>query len=95
MEFEWDNGNLLKSLFKHGITKQESEQAFLSVYLLEIDETHSMGEIRFKLLGKTLEGKILHIIFTTRTDKIRIISSRPASKNERNIYEAKKIKENP
>jgi uncharacterized DUF497 family protein len=95
MEFEWDNGNLLKSLIKHGITQQESEQVFLGTYLMEIDETHSIGEIRFKLLGKTHDGKILHIIFTTRTNKIRIISSRPASKNERNIYEAKKVKENP
>ena len=93
MEFEWDNGNLFKSLAKHGIFREESEQVFLNRYLLEIDESHSSGEVRFKLLGKTDTGKILYIIFTTRIAKIRIISARMADKQERKTYE-EKVKEN-
>ncbi len=89
MEFEWDNGNLLKSLIKHGITQQESEQVFTHSYLLEIDEIHSSNEIRFKLLGKTDDAKVLYIVFTTRKDKIRIVSARKADKREREIYAKK------
>ena len=94
MEFEWDSGNLLKSLAKHGITQQESEQVCLHLYLLEIDKTHSSNEIRFKILGKTDLGRILYIIFTTRLNKIRIISARPADKGERKTYEWKQTKAN-
>ena len=89
MEFEWDGGNLLKSLAKHGINREQSEQVFLSRYVLEIDESHSSGEIRFKLVGKAGPGKILYIVFTTRANKIRIISARTADKRERDLYEEK------
>ncbi len=90
MEFEWDDGNQTKSLIKHGTTKEESEQVFINQYILRIDEYHNLGEVRFKLIGTTDDGKILFVIFTTRQDKIRIISARLASNNERKEYNEKK-----
>ncbi len=91
MEFDWDGGNQLKSLIKHGVSQEESEQVFLNPYVLRIDENHSRAEMRFELLGKTDSGKALFIIFTTRNNKIRIISARPANKNERNVYYEKQV----
>ena len=90
MEFEWDDGNILKNLIKHGITIQESEQDFGHGYLLEIDESHSSKEVRFNVLGKTDSGKVLYLIFTTRKHKIRIISARLADRRERKVYEEAK-----
>ena len=87
MEFEWDNGNQLKSMVKHGISREESEQVFINFYVLRIDNSHSSLEVRFELIGKTDAGKVLFIIFTTRAEKIRVISARAASKNERKLYE--------
>ena len=95
MEFEWDGGNQTKSLIKHGTSKEETEQVFSHRYFLRIDEIHSQGEVRFKLVGITDVGKILFVIFTTRKEKIRIISARMASEKERrSYYEEKKAKEN-
>lgn len=87
MEFEWDSGNQIKSFLKHGITPQESEEIFSHTYVLRIDESHSNREVRFEIIGETNVGKVLFVIFTTRQEKIRIISARIASKKERQIYE--------
>ena len=89
LEFEWDKGNITKNFEKHGVANQESEQAFVNqpIVLLE-DEKHSQTEKRRLLLGKTDHGRPLGIIFTTRKNKIRIISSRPMNKKERRLYEA-------
>lgn len=89
MDFEWDSGNVLKSLNKHGISIEESEQVFGNPYLLLIDESHSSTEMRFRLLGSTDDEKILFVVFTTRKNKIRVISARLANRNERKIYEEK------
>ena len=86
--FEWDKGNIDKSLKKHGVTNEEAEQLFLGVPSILIeDEKHWEGEKRYLLLGKTDKGRLLSIIFTIRGDKkVRIISARTMSKKERKLY---------
>src|SRR3989338_3237927 len=85
--FVWDNANEQKILSKHKISIQEAEQPFFNLYFTEPDIKHSQNEKRFSLIGVTNLGKVLFIIFTVRNKKIRIISARPASKKERNLYE--------
>ena len=87
MEFEWDSGNQIKSFLKHGIAPEESEQVFAHPYVIRIDETHSKTEVRFEIIGVTNSGRALYVIFTTRKEKIRIVSARQASKSERKLYE--------
>ena len=91
--FQWDDGNQTKSKAKHDVEIQESEQPFYD------DDKVPMGiqtepltpEPRFGLIGKTMEGRCLHVVFTIIDNKIRIISARPAHKKERSLYE--KIRE--
>jgi uncharacterized DUF497 family protein len=85
--FEWDTGNQDKSLKKHGITNQEGEETFFSFKQILPDQGHSKAEQRFGMLGKTSNDKVLFIVFTIRTKKVRIISARVADKKERNFYE--------
>jgi hypothetical protein len=87
--FDWDDGNTRKN-DKHGVSMAEAEQVFFNEPLLLIgDSKHSQDESRFHALGKTDEGRILHITFTLRNDgtKIRVISARDMHKKERTIYE--------
>ena len=86
-EFQWDEGNGLKNFTKHGITREQSEQVFFNPYVLKPDKRHSNREDRFNLIGKTDSGKVLFMSFTVRSNKIRIISARPADKKERKTYE--------
>mgnify|MGYP001209459164 FL=1 len=88
-EFDWDEGNARKN-DKHGVSMAESEQVFFNKPLLLIADTkHSQSESRFHALGKSDEGRTLHITFTLRGagEKIRVISARDMHKKERAFYE--------
>ena len=47
------------------------------------------GNARFHALGKTLDGRALHITFTLRGDStlIRVISARDMHRKERSVYD--------
>ena len=88
-DFDWDDGNARKN-DKHGVSTAEAEQAFFNEPLLMIVDTkHSQGEPRYHALGKTDEGRTLHITFTLRNagERIRVISARDMHRKERTIYE--------
>ena len=87
--FDWDNGNARKNE-KHGVSTAESEQiCFNSPLLVLADAKHSALEPRFHALGKTHEGRLLHIAFTLRNagENIRVISARDMHRKEREFYE--------
>lgn len=87
--FEWDDGNARKN-DKHGVSTAEAEQVFFNdPFLLIADTKHSQSEPRFHALGKTDEGRALHITFTLRNagERIRVISARDMHRKERTIYE--------
>lgn len=87
--FDWDVGNSSKNE-SHQVSLVESEQIFFNEPLLMLlDAKHSQNEARYHALGKTNDGRALHITFTLRKDgtKIRVISARDMHKKERAIYE--------
>jgi uncharacterized DUF497 family protein len=86
--FGWDAGNARNNA-QHGVTQAETEQVFFDAHLLIVqDERHSSAEPRFHALGKTVEGRLLHVTFTPRGDNtlLRVISARDMQRKERNIY---------
>ena len=87
--FDWDEGNSRKNQ-KHGVSMAESEQVFFNLPLLTLEDSrHSHQEPRFHALGKTDDGRRLHITFTVRHHwaKIRVISARDMHRKERAVYE--------
>lgn len=85
--FEWDKGNEQKNT-KHGVTPAEAEQVFLNEPIVVLDDLkHSNAEPRFHALGQTSDGRRLHVTFTIRTNRIRVISARDMHRKERVIYE--------
>ena len=68
----------------------EAEQVFFNIPLLLLaDARHSQQEARHNALGRTDEGRLLHITFTLRKagSLIRVISARDMHRKERTIYE--------
>lgn len=64
--FNWDDGNDRKNE-KHGVSTAEAEQVFFNAPLLLLEDfVHSQKEPRLHALGKTDEGRALHITFTLR-----------------------------
>ena len=87
--FDWDEGNARKN-DKHGVSMAESEQVFFNFPLLVLEDSiHSFQEMRFHALGRTDDGRLLHITFTLRqrNEKIRVISARDMHRKERFFYE--------
>ncbi|MAO57619.1 MAG: hypothetical protein CL543_04930 [Alcanivorax sp.] len=91
--FNWDEGNFRKSADKHGVGQSEAEEVFFNEPLLLLEDAkHSQTEARFHALGKTDDGRLLHITFTLRQSGtlIRVISARDMHRKERAVYEQAK-----
>ena len=87
--FDWDAGNARKN-DKHGVSTAEAEQVFFNAPLLLVEDVaHSQREVRLHALGKTDQGRGLHISFTLRHSNvlIRVISARDMHRKERALYE--------
>ena len=87
--FDWDAGNARKSVEKHSVSQGEAEQVFFNEPLLLLpDRKHSNKEQRFHALGKTEDGRLLHVTFTLRDSGrlIRLISARDMHRKERTFY---------
>ena len=89
VEFEWNKGNIDKNK-KHDVENREAEEVFQdeNKYTFK-DRVHSKNEERFRIVGKTKNGRLLFIVFTKRDKKIRIISAPDINKKEVSIYEKK------
>ena len=56
-------------------------------HLVFLDEKHSTErERRYILYGRSIENRVLMIAFTSRREKVRVITARTASRKEREIY---------
>lgn len=89
IQFDWDRWNVQKNEVKHGVSRTEAESSFYDPeYKLFEDVKHSnQKEKRYILYGRGLENRVLMVGFTMRRAKVRIITARPASRKEREIYE--------
>ena len=87
--FDWDDGDARKN-DRQGVSQAEAEEIFFSQPLLMLDDLrHRDQEARFHALGKTLDGRLLHLTFTLRGGGtlIRVISARDMHRKERSVYE--------
>ena len=86
--FEWDREKARSNLAKHGVSFDEASTVFESLLSVTIpDPLHSEGERRFVLIGYSHQGRLLVVVHTDRGDRIRIVSARPATRQERLHYE--------
>jgi uncharacterized DUF497 family protein len=85
--FEWARGNTAKNVLGHGVSPAEPEEVFFvaPIVLLE-DERHSAVERRYLVFGPTAGGRLLTAAFTLRQYRIRIVSVRDMSRQERRRY---------
>jgi uncharacterized protein len=88
--FDWDQGNIEKNWIKHKVSPVECEEVFFNQPLIIFDDLeHTIHERRFAAFGVTDAGRLLAVIFTQRSELIRIISARDMNRKERKIYEEK------
>ena len=88
-KFEWDNGNSTKSSTKHGVSSDEVESVFELKMAATIGRQFSpaVDEERLCLVGPSVEGRMISVVFTLRDGRVRPISSRIANRKEKKLYE--------
>jgi uncharacterized protein len=85
--FDWDKGNKQKNWEKHQVDYRECEEVFFnSPLIVGEDRTHSTYEKRYYALGRSDAGRPLFLAFTIRNNKIRVISAREQTDQERQKY---------
>lgn len=83
--FEWDSDKDLKNIEKHNISFCDAVNVFhLDRYISE-PYLHKTGEMR-SFCVSILEGVEVTVVFTWRGERIRLISARRASNEERECY---------
>lgn len=88
MEFEWDGAKAASNLTKHGVSFEEALTVFEDpLAVIFDDEEHSHGELREIILGHSDQNRLVLACFVDRSETVRIISARPATRRERENYE--------
>ena len=87
-EFEWDGNKAAINLRKHEVSFNEASTVFADpLAMLMPDPDHSVGEGRHLVLGTSSAGRLLVVSHADRAPRTRLISARPATRNERRMYE--------
>ena len=85
VEFEWDANKAANNFSKHGVRFAEAVTVFEDDAMLTMPDDIPEEE-RFAAIGMGSLGRILVVIYTTRGDRVRIISARKATRQERSQY---------
>lgn len=88
VEFEWDDEKAASNEVKHNVAFEEAKTVFTNpLAVIFDDEDHSDDEARELIIGHSYKNRLLVISLTERSNLVRIISARKATRNERKDYE--------
>jgi uncharacterized DUF497 family protein len=86
--FEWDPDKAEKNISKHNVDFDEASSVFDDpMFITFLDEEQSIDEERYITIGLSNRGRLLLVAHAERSDRIRIISARKATKNEEKFYQ--------
>ena len=86
LEFQWDPDKDAANRQKHGVGFTQAAAAFRDPFAVDwIDDREDYDEERVILLGM-IDGSVLTVVYTERSNCIRIISARRADRHEQEIY---------
>ncbi len=89
---DWDSNKTSENIKKHGISFEQAQEIFLDpLHLSILDERFSYFEERWITMGSAQSGDVIvvaHLYFVEEPEeRIRIISARRTTPQERRQYE--------
>jgi hypothetical protein len=87
MGYQWDPQKARNNQRKHGVDFADAVGVFEDALGLTIEEQEVAGEQRFARIGMDFLGRLLTVYYTYRSNDIRLISARIATKKEILAYE--------
>ena len=84
--FEWYDTKAATNWREHGVSFSHAVKVFRDIFAAEwIDDREDYSEERVNILGMC-DGVLLHVTYTERGERIRLISARRAEKHEQDYY---------
>ena len=83
---EWDEAKAAENYVRHGVSFETARQVFRDPFAVErLDDRENYGEHRFILFGMA-DGALLVVVYTERSERVRLISARRATRTEQDDY---------
>ncbi len=97
MRFEWDPAKAVSNIRKHGVSFDEAVTVFKDPLAFIFDDmAHLEQEHREIIIGVSALRRMILVCFVERVkNTVRIISARPATRQEINDYEENAHKQTP
>jgi uncharacterized DUF497 family protein len=87
--FEWDDRKAAANFLKHKVSFLEAATVFDDPFvILAPDLTHSLEELREIAIGFSMKDRVLLVVYAEPGERIRLISARRATPEERRKYES-------
>lgn len=86
MDFDWDSGNL-DHIASHKVELAEAEEVISDPAVLETPSHRGpLGQRRYGVTGATEAGRVLTVFYELRAERIRVVTVRAATPEERTRY---------
>ena len=85
-EFEWGENKARRNERSHGVTFQEAAETFFDPFYQTSDASRN-DEYRQFIIGYSTTLRLLLAVYVERGTRIRLISARRATRQERGLYE--------
>lgn len=89
LEFEWDEEKYAVNLWKRNVKFEEAAEVFFDPEN-QFGDASVEDEQRQYIVGFSFRFNLLYTVFVGRSERIRIISARPATKEEEKLYVRRK-----
>jgi uncharacterized protein len=87
MDYEWDPEKAAANLQKHGILLSYGVDVLEDLSALTREDPSAQGEPRWVSVGMDGLGRVLTVVYTSRGERLRLLSARRATRREREDYE--------
>jgi uncharacterized DUF497 family protein len=92
---EWDAEKAESNLRKHGVPFEAAAAVFMDPERADFDASRiDEGEDRRKVVGR-VDGLLFTVVYTLRSDAVRIISARRANSKEARAYGDRQVYARP
>ena len=87
-DFEWDTEKAARNWRKHLISFAEAITVFDDpLFVVYYSSDHSIQDERYVIIGQSSRSRLLAVAYAERKQRIRIISARRVTAEERRSYE--------
>ena len=82
--FDWDDTNI-DHIARHGVFVDEVMDAFMDPQAVQL-HARKVGNGRWSFVARTPAGRTLFVVYTRRSERVRVVTTRDAAPRESAFY---------